>query len=245
MCAGSEKVALVVPCYNEALRLNLREFKKVDKDRFYFLFVNDGSEDKTLYILKENIQENFYILNLEKNVGKAEAIRRGMLYLKGLTFFKDIDWVGYWDADLSTPLGEIENFFIYARNLYGNVQAIWASRIFRLGSKVQRSFLRHFLGRMFATWAAIFLKIKSYDSQCGAKLFRKELIDVCFSEKFISSWIFDIEILLRLKETKVIEYPLKEWRERPGGNFKVFKAGIKAVGEVIMIRKRYFRDRST
>ena len=80
MCYPSEKVCLVIPCYNEAKRLDFEKFKMI-KSNCYFLFVNDSSKDNTLDLIKGNMTDNMYVLNLTKNVGKGEAVRRGMLYL--------------------------------------------------------------------------------------------------------------------------------------------------------------------
>jgi dolichyl-phosphate beta-glucosyltransferase len=95
--------AIVIPCYNEANRLNVGAF-----DRFMalhpdntFVFVNDGSTDQTFEVL-ERLRENHpscVVLNIKQNGGKAEAVRSGLMYaLDHLT----ASVVGFWDADLAT-----------------------------------------------------------------------------------------------------------------------------------------------
>lgn len=102
---------IVVPCYNEAERLKLddfREFARLAKGT-RLLFVNDGSRDATLAKLHMLASENprlFLIRDLPKNVGKAEAVRQGFLD----AFDRSADFVGFWDADLATPLSAIEQF---------------------------------------------------------------------------------------------------------------------------------------
>jgi len=204
--------------------------------------VNDSSKDNTLELIKGNMADNMYVLNLTKNVGKGEAVRRGMLYLKTLPIFQEIEWVGYWDADLSTPLDELNNFFSYAKTFPIKVDSIWGSRIFKLGCNIKRSFMRHLLGRLFSTIIRIFLKVKSYDSQCGAKLIRKELLDISFLEPFISRWIFDLEILLRLERYNIIEYPLKNWTRMPGSKLRVSSVAFRTLLEILKIRKKYVRN---
>ncbi len=238
-----EKVCLVIPCYNEAKRLDFEKFKVV-KSNCYFLFVNDSSKDDTLDVIKENMTDNMYVLNLTKNVGKGEAVRRGMLYLKTLPIFQEIEWAGYWDADLSTPLDELNNFFLYAKTFPGKIDSIWGSRIFKLGCNIKRSFMRHFLGRLFSVVIGIFLKVESYDSQCGAKLIRKELLDISFLEPFISRWIFDLEILLRLEGYNIIECPLKNWTRVPGSKLRVSSVAFRTLLEIFKIRKKYGRNSS-
>ena len=241
MCYLSEKVCLVIPCYNEAKRLDFEKLKMI-KSNCYFLFVNDSSKDNTLELIKGNMADNMYVLNLTKNVGKGEAVRRGMLYLKTLPIFQEIEWVGYWDADLSTPLDELNNFFSYAKTFPIKVDSIWGSRIFKLGCNIKRSFMRHLLGRLFSTIIRIFLKVKSYDSQCGAKLIRKELLDISFLEPFISRWIFDVEILLRLERYNIIECPVRNWTCMPGGKLRISSVAFRTLLEILKMRKKYGRN---
>jgi len=239
-----EKICLIIPCYNEARRIRLDTFEAASREIF-FLFVNDGSRDDTADILRRGIARNanMFILDLQKNVGKAEAVRQGMLHLKRLPVFKRITWVGYWDADLATPLSEVPHFYGYAK-LYGQeIDAIWGSRVSRLGSSIIRSHLRHFLGRAFATIIGFTLKVKSYDSQCGAKLFKKELIDPAFSRKFISKWIFDVEILLRLKKYKILEYPLRVWNDVRGSKIRIFSVALGTLVNIMVIAGHYRESR--
>src|SRR5512138_1823489 len=96
---------VVVPCYNEARRLNTRAFTQFRSSGHWveFLFVNDGSVDDTLDVLQRlrcASPDTIRVRDQQPNQGKAEAVRTGMLEaLDG-----DADFVGYWDADLATPL---------------------------------------------------------------------------------------------------------------------------------------------
>jgi len=238
MSNSTEKICLVVPCYNEAKRLDFEKFGEWEQNHC-LLFVNDGSKDNTVEILRNNLKKNAYILDLKKNVGKAEAIRQGMLYLKTLPIFEEISWFGYWDADLATPLSEISNFFLYGKAFYPEADAIIGSRIIKLGSNIRRTLKRYFLGRLFANIASIVLKLDMYDSQCGAKLFKKELLDKCFTEPFISKWIFDVEIILRMNQQKIVEYPLKEWEDKTGGHLRVCSVAVKIVIDLVRLRNKY------
>ena len=71
-----------------------------------FLFVNDGSTDDTAILLRDfsASTRNVYVLDMHRNAGKAEAVRAGMIH--GL-LDSDISFIGYWDADLATPLEAI------------------------------------------------------------------------------------------------------------------------------------------
>jgi dolichyl-phosphate beta-glucosyltransferase len=238
MDTQQEKVFLVIPCYNEAGRLDFKKFNAAGSN-CHFLFVNDGSTDNTLELLRANAKENMHILSLEKNSGKAEAVRRGMLHLKTIPAFSGAGWAGYWDADISTPLYEVDNFLLYAKVFYPRAQAIFGSRVERLGSVIQRFLHRHLLGRLFVTVISENFKLTAYDTQCGAKLFRTELIDRYFAEPFISNWMLDVELLLRMKGIEIIEYPLKEWRDIQGSKLKLFRTAIEVIRGISALKRKY------
>jgi len=226
MLSPSTKTVIVIPCYNEADRLNeikFEQFIESNKDKGV-LFVNDGSSDDTLRILQkihDSHMNQIEILNLAKNVGKAEAVRMGMLYAIDNS---SCDYYAFWDADLATPLNEI-NGFLKTLSLQNNLKAVMGSRISRLGSDIQRSWFRHYLGRVFATAVSLLFSIKVYDSQCGAKIFHRELAESIFETKFLSTWLFDVELLYRIKKKNCIEsvyeYPLSAWKDVEGSKLKI------------------------
>lgn len=235
----SYKTCIIIPCYNEALRLDFQQFRDIDKS-IVFLFVNDGSQDNTLELLRSNQSSNRLVLDLSKNVGKAKAVRMGVLHIQTIPFYNGIEWIGFWDADLATPLYEINNFFKYINQFYQeDVDAVIGSRVPRLGSQIRRSYKRYVWGRTFATVTSFVFKTKTYDSQCGAKLFRKPIAEKCFKDPFISKWIFDIEILLRVKNCKVVEYPLMQWIDIKGSKLKIFPTLLRTMIDIIKLRIKY------
>jgi glycosyltransferase involved in cell wall biosynthesis len=233
-----KKICLIIPCYNEEKRLRMDQFADYGGDGI-FLFVNDGSTDQTVNIISRYVGDNIFLLNLEDNVGKAEAVRSGMLHAQENAPFKQSEWIGFWDADLATPLSELVGFVNFAGIYNGEISAIWGSRICRLGSLIDRSGIRHILGRLFATVVTALLGIKSYDSQCGAKLFRREVIGIAFSERFISRWIFDLELILRLQGHTIVEYPLQSWSDISGSKLHIIRNAVGILIELIKIRIRY------
>jgi len=235
-----DKTLLIVPCYNEESRLNLEEFEKYSSE-ISFIFANDGSTDGTKEKIANFIVGNngMYLYNLNKNSGKAEAIRQTMNHVLDSKIYDDYKWIGYFDADLATPIWEIKNFFTYAKTYELSADAIWGSRIYRLGSTIIRSQVRHYLGRVFATVIGAVLKVKSYDSQCGAKVFKRELCEKGFRKPFISKWIFDVELLLRLENHNIIEYPLRSWEDIPGSKLRVGKEIFKIIIDIFRIWKKY------
>ena len=244
--------SIVIPCYNEARRLpvsQLQSFAKGSSD-LRFLLVNDGSTDDTLGVIRRLAEEDeghFSVVDLQPNQGKAEAVRRGILgALEG-----DARYVGFWDADLATPLQAIPAF-IDLLDRRPQLEMIFGSRVQLLGRSIERSRLRHYLGRVFATAASLTLGLGLYDTQCGAKLFRAspELHEL-FAEPFITRWIFDVEILARLIRARrgrelpqpkdvIYELPLDSWHDVAGSKVRVSDFP-KAVLEILKIQRHYLR----
>lgn len=241
------QTTIIIPCYNEEKRLPtdvFLSFVNENKD-VQFLFVNDGSSDRTIEVLRKLTaqDEHFLILDLQNNRGKAEAVRQGLLYaLENL----NSEHIGFWDADLATPLNEIDRFLeCFQKN---NCKMVMGCRLMRLGANVKRKNIRHYLGRIFATVASVVLKLKVYDTQCGAKLFKADIVSSLFDKPFISRWLFDVELLARYIKTfgledahkNIYEYPLASWEDVAGSSIKIidfFKAPI----ELWKIKRKYLK----
>jgi glycosyltransferase involved in cell wall biosynthesis len=228
---SQRRIGVVVPCFNEAQRLDLARFRgELDATpALEFVFVDDGSGDETAALLasfRAAIGERVHVLGLAHNSGKAEAVRRGVLYALDAGF----DLIGYWDADLATPLRYIGLFAKLLEN--PDTMLVVGSRVQLLGRHVERSPLRHYIGRGFASLAALVLDLPIYDTQCGAKLFRSsDVIRAAFARPFSLNWAFDVEFLLRLLEQQTqgqpidlrrqcIEYPLEEWIDQGGSKLR-------------------------
>ncbi len=227
------EIAIVIPCYNEAERLPVDELRAYLRAHpsVAFVFVNDGSSDDTaavLAALATEAPEQASVLSLEKNQGKAEAVRQGIL----AALEKSPQFVGYWDADLATPLAEIDRFrsILLARP---QLSLAMGSRVRLLGRRIERSAARHYLGRIFATCASLALAMPVYDTQCGAKVFRvgPETREM-FAAPFRSRWIFDVEMLARLRsacagaalDERICEVPLESWRDVRGSKLRPWHA---------------------
>ncbi len=221
-------IQLIVPCYNEEKRLDVAAFLALADGDITLLFVDDGSRDGTANVLAElERRGNGHIsfLRLEKNSGKAEAVRRGIACaLEGSPSF-----VGFVDADLATPPHEIRRLAEEAKK--SDASVIMGSRVARAGALIDRKPLRHYLGRGFATAASLLLSAQFYDTQCGAKIFRvSDALRVAVQEPFLSRWIFDVELLGRLliggpgaaplPERAFREVPLHEWRDVAGSKLR-------------------------
>ena len=223
---------IVVPCFNEAERLDAARFRgfRCSGGSIRFLFVNDGSADGTAAILDDLHHFDlgrFLYFSLPRNSGKGEAVRQGLLR----ALEAGPDYVGYWDADLATPLEAIAEF-TGVLDSRSDIDMVFGVRIGLLGHSVCRRPVRRCLGRFFAAAVSCVLKCQVYDTQCGAKLFRAstELASI-LREPFRSRWIFDVEILARIMarrrgssqprmEDALYELPLQEWHDVRGSKLR-------------------------
>jgi dolichyl-phosphate beta-glucosyltransferase len=227
------RLQLVVPCYNEAARLTPQPFLDAiaEEAGLHLLFVDDGSRDRTADILGQLAAaagDRAAVLRLTRNVGKAGAVRAGVL----TALDSQPEYVGFWDADLATPLAALPEFLEVFRTR-PEVDIVMGARVQLLGRDVRRSLLRHYAGRVFATAASFALGIAVYDTQCGAKIFRAtETLREAFSQPFRSRWIFDVEILSRHiaahgraeATRRIYELPLTRWTNVPGSKLKLHHA---------------------
>jgi len=242
---------VIIPCYNEEKRLDVASFRdfKSTPHSVTFLFVNDGSTDGTLRLVESlNAADpaTFKVLHLPRNRGKAEAVRQGVLS----AIDSGPDYIGFWDADLATPLGTISEFIEIAESR-PHLELIIGSRVKLLGRRIERRRSRHYLGRIFATAVSAVLDLEVYDTQCGAKLFRAcPAIHALFRQPFCSRWIFDVEIIARLIQSRrdkklpqpedvIYEFPLIEWTDIPGSNLR-YSDFVLASWELFQIRRHYF-----
>jgi glycosyltransferase involved in cell wall biosynthesis len=235
------RACIVIPCYDEAARLPAALYKDFLREHpeVAFVFVDDGSRDDTLALLRslERVDpERVSVLALPENLGKAEAVRRGMLR----ALQDEVEYVGFWDADLATPLAAIPEFLriLAARP---ELELAIGARVVLLGRQIERHALRHYLGRIAATAIALVLGLRVYDTQCGAKLFRAgPTARALFRDPFVARWAFDVEILARLlrgrrggelaaPQAVICEVPLSEWTDVAGSKVRprdYLRAGV-------------------
>lgn len=237
-------IQVVIPCYNEAARFDPAAFARaLDEDAdIAFVLVNDGSTDQTLAQLRAlaaGRPGRVRVIDQPKNAGKGEAVRQGML----AAFDRGAEKAGYWDADLATPLEAVPDL----ANLLDaapEVDVVLGARVAMLGHDIERSAIRHYSGRVFATLASMTLGLTVYDTQCGAKLFRcNDATRALFADPFGSRWVFDVELLARYlanggAPTGIREHALVRWTDVPGSKVKPSDF-VRAVVELRRIRRRY------
>jgi dolichyl-phosphate beta-glucosyltransferase len=244
-----EHLVIVVPCFDEEHRLDVDRFRRFRIEGIIvgFLFVNDGSRDGTLNVLtrlRDEDPSRFFVLDLEKNQGKAEAVRRGMME----ALFVGPEIVGFWDADLATPLEEIPSLLDIFPT-HPAVEMVFAARVRLLGRNISRHASRHYLGRVGATLISSTLGLPIYDTQCGAKLFRvTDTYSKLFGEPFLSRWLFDVEIIARFMQIHgrdataraIYELPIQQWYDVKGSKVKSGDF-LGALHDLWRIRRAYRR----
>jgi glycosyltransferase involved in cell wall biosynthesis len=245
-------LVLVVPCFNEEARLDVRAFLDFAASRpaVRLTFVDDGSGDRTPGILdglKAQAPDAVDVIHLPANQGKAAAVREGIL--AGLRRAPDL--VGFWDADLATPLSAVDDFLALASKRT-EIDIILGSRVMLMGRDIRRRAWRHYGGRVFATAVSLTLGLPVYDTQCGAKVFRanRDLASV-FAEPFHSPWIFDVEVIARYmalprrpdspdRRDRIYELAVPQWHHIPGSKLR-WTDYVRAIAELAVIRRRYRR----
>jgi glycosyltransferase involved in cell wall biosynthesis len=240
-------VIIGIPCYNEADRLAVETLIafQLPQHRVELVFVNDGSRDGTLRVLEDmrtRAPERIGVVDLVRNSGKAEAVRQGIVH----ALERSPDYIGFWDADLATPLTELAPFCDIL-DTRPAVQMVLGSRVRLMGRAIERKPYRHYFGRVFATAASLVSDLPVYDTQCGAKLFRvSDTLRQVFATPFLSRWVFDVEIITRFWVAMaahgveigpaLYEMPLREWRDVGGSKVHLTDA-VQAFVDLARIRR--------
>jgi dolichyl-phosphate beta-glucosyltransferase len=241
----SLKRTIVVPCFNEASRLDVADLARLaETGQVTVLAVDDGSTDDTPRLLADAAQSHpgaIVVRTFARNHGKGEAVRRGLLE----AVMGGADVAGYYDADLSTPVDEMTRL-IRVLDEHAELQAVLGARVAMLGHHMYRRPWRHYLGRVFATMSSAALSLPVYDTQCGAKVFRGgPALRRSLVEPFRSRWAFDVELLGRLRSAGVqpeelLEVPLREWRDVHGSKLRpaaALGAGAELVHLAVVLRR--------
>ncbi len=238
------RTAIVVPCFNEAARLDPAGLAELaDRTAAKIVYVDDGSTDGTAAILRgivEHAPDRAALVTLPANVGKGESVRRGLLQALGA----GADVVGYYDADLATPPAEMARL-VATMHDDPDLAVVVGARVGLLGHRIERSMVRHYVGRVFATASSIVLGLEIYDTQCGAKVFRDgPVLRRALAAPFTSRWVFDVELLGRLHHgvdgstglpvSAFREVPLGAWRDVHGSKLAP-RGALRAVADLARI----------
>ncbi|RRJ94147.1 glycosyltransferase [Flavobacterium macacae] len=241
MLLSMQKIAIIIPCYNEEKRLQEKALLHLLEHTTVDIFLaNDGSKDNTLPIIEKFSalnSERCFVFHYPQNQGKANTVFKSV---NEVLAKNEYDFIGYFDADFSTPASEITRM---TKELNKNEASfIFGSRVLLLNSNIQRKYYRHIIGRVIVTFINLKFRLGIYDTQCGAKIFSKQTAAVAFNKEFSTSWLFDVEVFIRLRKENLLllgqEFPLKEWKDIEGSKLG-FKTSFKILKELYLLIKKY------
>lgn len=203
-------LSIIIPAYNEESRIGdtLCKIGRFLTDKDYaveVILVDDGSIDKTVEVAESSRlfkESKLKILRNKANKGKGFSVKNGIINSSG-------EFILLSDADLSTPIEEVDKLFGFIDNGYDIVigsRALKDSEV-----KVHQPWYRETMGKVFNFLIKIFLIDKFHDTQCGFKLFKNSAVKAIVPDMQINGFSFDVEMLYvaakkgyRIKEAPVI-----------------------------------------
>jgi dolichyl-phosphate beta-glucosyltransferase len=236
--AGQIKASIVIPAYNEEKRLpgflkDVRNYLNKKDEKFEVIVVDDGSKDETAKIVERIASEDPRIRLLKQipNQGKGAAVKRGVLDAKG-------DFVIFADADGATPISELDKFLRHAEQ---GDDVLVGSRKAGSGSvERKRNLARSIMGFTFYKIVNVFAVPAIKDTQCGFKLFRRDVAEKLFSLSREKGWAFDVELLYlaQMYGFNIIEIPVN-WHEVEGSKVNPIKDSMKMFMAIFRIRRNH------
>lgn len=233
-----ETLSIVIPAYNEERRLPatldriLGWVQRAPLRVAEVLVVDDGSRDGTAAL----VEARGGIVRLVRNPGnrgKGFAVRNGMLAASG-------DWILSTDADLSSPIEELDKLLAAARQKDA-VVAIGSRALDRRLVKKHQPLLREVSGRAFNIVMRLATGLPFRDTQCGFKLFRQDAARAIFSRQLEDGFSFDVEdlVIARLLRLRAVEVPV-EWSNVEGTKVGLAQ-GMQSFADLMRIRARALR----
>lgn len=235
-------LTIVIPAYNEQLRLPatldiIARYAAASGRCAEILVVDDGSTDGTAGVVErsEGAIPGLRLIRNPGNRGKGYAVRHGMLAAQG-------EWILFTDADLSTPIEELEKLFDAARA--ENAAVVIGSRALRRELiEIRQPLGRELSGRMFNLLMRGLTGLNIHDTQCGFKLYRRDAAEAIFRRQILDGFSFDVEdlVIANRHGFKVAEVPVR-WRNAEGTRVRLVN-GLQAFGDLWTIRKHLWAGR--
>jgi dolichyl-phosphate beta-glucosyltransferase len=228
-------LSVVIPAYNEEKRLpnslnNILNHLNNKDYKYEIIIVDDGSKDSTIDVIQKfgKKYSQIYLLKNLKNMGKGFSVKKGILQSSG-------KYVLFTDADLSTPIEEVDKFI---ETLERGFDIATASRFLPNSNlAIPQPWHRKLMGFLFR-YLVSFIALKGFtDTQCGFKCFREKVAKDIFSRQRLTGFGFDVEILFIAKKLKynIIEIPVV-WRDSPQTRLNPFIHPIKMLFDLFKIR---------
>jgi dolichyl-phosphate beta-glucosyltransferase len=225
-------LSVVIPAFNEAERLpgtlaKVMAYLRERGESFEIVVVDDGSADATAEQARRCGRDAVRVLQNQGNRGKGYSVRRGMLAARGARRLMT-------DADLSTPIGELEKLEAALRD--GHDVAIGSRAVRGARIEVRQPWYRENLGRVFNLLVQLAVLPGLKDTQCGFKLFTAAAAAQAFGRSRLDGFAFDVEVLYLARRAgrRIIEIPVV-WRNDAATRVGSFK-GFLAFVDVLRIR---------
>ncbi|MBD3305763.1 glycosyltransferase [candidate division KSB3 bacterium] len=228
-------LSIVIPAYNEEARIaaSLEAIYRYMAQQTYpyeLIVVDDGSTDLTASIVSEIFQRKGHgiLLRNATNRGKGYSVRCGVLQTQGT-------YVLFSDADLSTPIREVEKFFPYLEQGYDIT--IGSRGLQESDVQIHQAWYREYMGKTFNRIVRILLLRGFADTQCGFKCFRGEVARKLFVRQQITHFSFDVEILFLAHHHhyRVKEVPI-QWFNEPHSRVNALHDSAKMFIDLLKIR---------
>lgn len=236
--ASSPLLSIIIPAYNEETRLpssleQVAAFVQAQDYDAEVIVVDNNSSDATPQIAADFAGEYPYVTVLtEPAQGKGAAVRTGILAGRG-------EYLFICDADLSMPVEEIAKFMPPER---GGYDVAIASRELPGAKRIGEPEYRHIMGRVFNFIVRLLALPRINDSQCGFKVFRRDVARDVFPCQTIDGWAFDVEVLFiaRQRGYNLVEVPIT-WYYRPQSRVHPIRDSVNMVLEVMRVRLNGWR----
>jgi dolichyl-phosphate beta-glucosyltransferase len=232
---ASALFSFIIPAYNEENRLpqtiaKLKAFIEKHDIQHDVIIVDDGSSDQTAAVDTSGLSSR--ILRYEENRGKGYAVRHGIEHARG-------DFVLFMDADGATPIAEFEQFISIIREAPETKIIIGSRALASTTKRVMTTWHRKFIGRIFNSIVNFMIVPGIRDTQCGFKLFSRDVAKYLFSKATSDGFSFDVEILFLARKAgyKIVEIPIN-WSDVPGSKVDLFRDPIRMFSDIISFRIR-------
>jgi dolichyl-phosphate beta-glucosyltransferase len=227
--------SVIIPAYNEEKRIGktlerVLEYLAAAGADFEVIVADDGSRDATARVVGEIAARDARVrlVQLRENQGKGEAVKRGVLASRG-------DWVLFSDADLSTPIEEVEK--LVAKADEGFPVTIGSRTIRGANVEVHQPWYRELMGKTFNAFVRMIALGGFVDTQCGFKCFRGDAARMIFERTRIKRFAFDVETLViaRRLALPIAEVPIR-WLNEPHSRVAIFRDSLRMLLDLFRIR---------